>query len=89
MSPQSRLSVNDKGDDMMILRAVHKSLSICLTAEENPKKTSARRPSDEGSANSHNLKWGPILLNEVSRIAKHVSKGEGRKERNEKSGVLD
>ena len=28
---------------------MHISPGICLTAEENPKKTSARRPSDEGA----------------------------------------
>ena len=39
---------NDRGDNEMILGAVHKSPGICLTAEENPQKTSARRPSDEG-----------------------------------------
>ena len=30
--------VNDKGDNEMILRAVHRSPGICLTAEENPLK---------------------------------------------------
>ena len=29
---------NDKGDNEMILRAVHRSPGICLTAEENPRK---------------------------------------------------
>ena len=29
---------NDKGDNEMILRAVHKSPGICLAAEENPGK---------------------------------------------------
>ena len=29
---------NDKGDDEMILEAVHRSPRICLTAEENPRK---------------------------------------------------
>ena len=29
---------NDKGDNEMILRAVHRSPGICLTAEENPWK---------------------------------------------------
>ena len=31
---------NDKGDNKMILRAVHRSLGICLKAEENPRKLS-------------------------------------------------
>ena len=30
---------NDKGDNGMILGAVHRSPGICLTAEENPRKT--------------------------------------------------
>ena len=29
---------NDKGDNEMILGAVHRSPDICLTAEENPRK---------------------------------------------------
>ena len=29
---------NDKGDNEMILGAVHRSHGICLTAEENPRK---------------------------------------------------
>ena len=31
-------STNDKGDNKMILGAVHRSPGICLTAEENPGK---------------------------------------------------
>jgi len=31
---------SDKGDNKMILRAVHRSLGICLKAEENPRKLS-------------------------------------------------
>ena len=30
---------NDKGDNEMILGAVHRSPGICLTAEENPRKS--------------------------------------------------
>ena len=29
---------NDKGDNVMILGAVHRSPGICLTAEETPRK---------------------------------------------------
>ena len=29
---------NDKGDNEMILGAVHRSLGICLTPEQNPRK---------------------------------------------------
>ena len=34
----SRQVSNDKGNNEMILVAVHRSPSICLTAEENPRK---------------------------------------------------
>ena len=52
-------------------RAVHRSPRICLTAEENPKKTSSRRPADERAVQ-------PVIAsNGVGRIAQHVRK-EGR-----------
>ena len=35
---------NDKDDNKMIPGGVHESPGICLTAEQNPQKTSARRP---------------------------------------------
>ena len=34
--------VNDKGDNEIILGAVHRSPGICLTAEENPRKPQLR-----------------------------------------------
>ena len=42
------LLANDKGDNEMILGAVHSSPGICLTAKKDPRKLS-RRPSDEGA----------------------------------------
>ena len=48
MLRQSRLSANDKGDNEMKPGTVHILPGICLIAEENPGKTSTRRPSDEG-----------------------------------------
>jgi hypothetical protein len=68
------LVANDKGDNKMIPGAVHRSPVICLTAEESPGKPQLR-PFDEGR-----LKWGPLLPNEVNRIAQHVSMGDGRKD---------
>ena len=65
---------------MMILGAVHRSPGIYFTAEENPGKPQLGETVDEGSANSHILKWGPLPPNEVGRIAQHVKKGEGGKE---------
>ena len=37
---------------------MHRSFSIYLTAEENLAKSSVKKPSDEGYANSHRLKRG-------------------------------
>ena len=73
---------NDKGDNEMILGAVHKSPAICLTAEENPRKPQL----GDSLMNSHRLKCGPYSPNEVGRIGQHIRRGEGRKE--EKDGVL-
>ena len=47
LAPSVASVANDKGDNDMILGAVHRSPGIYLTAEENPRNTSARRPSDE------------------------------------------
>ena len=44
--------------------------------------------SDECCVASHHLKWGPLLANEVCRIAQHVRKGEGSKD-NEKRMIRD
>ena len=38
LAPSVASVANDKGDDEMILGAVHRSPGICLTAEENPGK---------------------------------------------------
>ena len=73
------LVANDKGDNEMILGAVHRSPGICLTAEENPRKAQVGDHLIRGCATSHRLKWGPFPPNEVGRIAQHVRKGEGRK----------
>ena len=43
------------------------------------RKTSIRRPSEEGFATSHRLKWGTLLPNDAVKIAQHVTAGEGRK----------
>jgi hypothetical protein len=76
-SVASLTSVADKGDNVMILGAVHRSSGICLTVEENPRKPQL---GDwwRGCATSHPLKWGPFPPNEIGRIAQHVRKGEER-----------
>ena len=76
---------NDKGDNGMILGAVHRSPGICLTVEENPRKPQLGDRLMKGCATSHRLKWGPFPPNEVDGIA-HSTSGrekEGNKERTE------
>ena len=43
---------NDKGDNEMILEAVNRSPSICLTAEENPRKPQLMKGPQMGSLSS-------------------------------------
>ena len=69
---------NDKGDNEMILGAVHRSPGICLTTKENPRKYQLGNSLMKGLCD-HHLKWGPFPPNEVSRITQHVRKGERRK----------
>ena len=67
----------------MILRAVHRSPGICLTAEENPRKTSARRPSDEGAVRPVIASNGVPFL-QMRSVESHNTSGrekEGNKER--------
>jgi hypothetical protein len=78
VSRQSLISANDKGDRAET-GAVYRPLGIYLTVEETP---SARRPSDEGYATTHHLKWDSLPPNDVDRIAHYVSE-EGRKEEKE------
>ena len=59
---------HNKGDNEMILRAVHRSPDINLTAEKNPGNLSYETI-DEGYVTSHCLKWSPLSSNAVSRIA--------------------
>ena len=74
-----RQSANDKDNIEMIPGDVHRSPGICLTAEENPRNPQLGDRLMKGCTTSHRLKWGPFNPNEVSRIAQHVRKGEGRK----------
>ena len=73
-----RSVVNDKGDNEIILGAVHRFPGICLTAKESPRKPQLGDRLMKGFATSHCLKWGPFHPNEVNRIALHVRDGEGR-----------
>ena len=78
LSRVSRHSANDKIDNEVKPKAVHRSPGIYLTAEENPEKISASRTSDESNATGHHLKWGLLPSNDVGRIVQHVKQGEGR-----------
>ena len=60
---------------------MHRSPSICLTAEENPRKPQLGDHLMKGCATSHRLKWGPFPQNEIGTIAQQGRKGEGKKER--------
>ena len=51
-------------DNEMIPGAVHRSLGIYLTAEENLRQETI----DEGFETSHHLKWGSLPENELMRI---------------------
>ena len=69
---------NDKGDNEMILGAVHRSPGICLTAEQNPIK-----PSDEGAVRPVIASNGVHFL-QMRSVGSHSTSGrekEGNKER--------
>ena len=42
----------------------------------------------KGVATSHRLKWGPLPQNDISRIAQHVRKIEGRKDGKDEKGFF-
>ena len=65
---------NDKGDNEMTLGAVHRCFGISLTAEENPQKTSARRPSDEGAMRSVIASNGVLFL-QMRPVGPHSTSG--------------
>ena len=50
-----------------------------LSRLRKPQKTSTRRPSNEGCATSHDLKWDRLPSNKLGRIAQHVREKERRK----------
>ena len=77
---------NDKSDNEMIPGVVHRSPGMCLAAEENPgkpRKTSARRPSDEGAVRPVIASNGVPFL-QMRSVGSHSASGrekEGNKER--------
>ena len=60
---------NDKGDNEMILGAVHRYPDICLTAEENPRKPQLGDRLMKGLCDQSSPQMGPFPPNEVGRIA--------------------
>ena len=74
LAPRVTSVTNDKGDNEMILGAVHKSPGICFTAEENPRKPQLGDRLMKGLCDRNRLKWGPFPPNEVGRIAEHIKK---------------
>ena len=68
---------SDKGDNVLNTGDVHRSPEFSLRL----RKTLARKPSDEGCATSHGLKWGPLLPNDIGRFIQNSKEGkEGKKE---------
>ena len=80
---------NDKGDNEMVTGAVHRSPGICLTTEENPGKTSARRSSDEGTVRPVIASNGvPVLQMRWVGSNSMSQKGRRKKRRKEKGGLM-
>ena len=71
---------NDKGDNEMILGAMHRSPDNCLTVEENPGKPQLGDRRMNELCDQSSPQMGPFPPNEVGRIAQHVRKGEGTKQ---------
>ena len=74
VSRQSRLSVNDKCDNEMIQEAVHRSLGICLTAEENPIKLS-----DEGAVQPV-ITSNRVPFLQMRSVGSHSTSGKEKEE---------
>ena len=72
-------SVTSVANNRVILGAVHRSPGICLIVEENPRKPELRDRLMKGLCDQSSPQMGPFTPNEVSKIAQHVKKGEGRK----------
>ena len=76
-------AANDKGDDEMILGAVHRSPGICLTAEENSRKPQLGGRLMKGDVRPVIASNGVPFL-QMSSVGSHSTSGrekEGKKER--------
>ena len=74
------LVANDKDDNEIIPRDVHRSPDICLTAEENPVKPQLGDRLMKGLCDQSSSQMGFLSTNEVDRSAHHVRRGELRKD---------
>ena len=79
LAPRVPSVANDKGDNEMILGAVHRSPGICLRAEEIPRKPQLGECLMKGLCDLSSPQMGSLSSKEVCRMAQHVRKGEGRK----------
>ena len=86
LAPSVSTVANDKDNNEMIPRAVHRCPGICLTVEENSGKPQLGDRLMKGLCDRSSPQCGPFLPpNEVGRITQHVRKREGRREgRNER-----
>ena len=66
---------------------MHRSLGICLTVEENPRKPQLGGRLMKRLCGQSSPQIGPFPPNEVGRVAQHVMKGEGRKEGKDGAGL--
>ena len=66
VSRQSRLSIEDKGDNVVKSGAVYGFPGICFTTVENPRKPQLGNRLMK-TLTIHRLKWGPLPPNEVCR----------------------
>ena len=69
IAPSVTSVANDKGDNEMVPGAVHRSLSICLTAEENPGKPQLGDCLMKGLCDQSLPQMGPFPTNEGGMIA--------------------
>ena len=86
LAPGVASVASDKGDNEMILGAVHRSPGICLRAEKNPRKPQI---GDEGAVRPVIVSNGVPFL-QIRSIESHSTLGrekEGKKERMRKDSI--
>ena len=71
----------------MILGDVHRSLGICLTAEENPRKTSARRSSMKAVGSVIASNGVPYL--QMRSVGSHSTSGREKEANRDRATAVD